>query len=53
MRENGFYWVMAGDQEIIAEWNGKEWFLTGIDFGVTDKALDGIDEKRIVKEESE
>lgn len=50
-RETGFYWVMLGDEWMIAEYYQPShcWYITGSSLSLYDKAFKAIDETKIEK----
>jgi hypothetical protein len=53
-RENGYYFVKDQDGEwSIAEWNGGRWYCCGIDYTFDDEEWTEIDERRVVREETQ
>ena len=50
-REDGFYHIKHGDQWIIAEYVDGEWYIPTFTFGIYDKSIKEIDERKITRSE--
>ena len=52
-REDGWYHIKRNDGWCIAEYVDGEWYLPTFSYGIFDKELIEIDERRIVRTEPE
>lgn len=49
-REEGYYWITACGERLIAEWDGYFWVCCGDDSNIPETAVTDINEKRIIEE---
>jgi len=50
-REQGYYWITAWEERIIAYWDSCEWFYhNGSDMSIPETAVIYINENRIIED---